>query len=526
MKTGDANRQPYAVSRVITAIFVVFLACLVAVALFWRAEYCSYRHGDNPAWIPQNGLLLLATAGFIFCISLAIYRFGSRLNQGNRRYVTGNVLYISLAIQVLYILLLPAEQFADQSIVNTIAQDLIKGNFRAFRKGGYLYQYPNNIGITLALSVVYRLFPRSMLVPKLLNAIFSTITSYLIMRIYEESNPAKRGKSYGILLFSGFFLPMILLNNLVYNDIYATTLFAAGTYYAVRFLGSQKWCHLLLCSFFIALGNFLRMLGPIFLLAVILYLAIKRTGVAKILALAGITMALFLVPPALVNCWLIREGKITEPVGENSVPIHMWIHMGMNDKKFGYWDDGYSYGIYLREGYQNKKRSAEIYSQMIRKRLQGKNLVRTLGVYVKKNLWLWTEGTYQAEYYGVGSWGYLYPTFVSALFEHNYAARDFLRWVMHAGNYMRLVTALYGLAASLREGKSYPLMLPVIIILGFVGFYTLWEIKPRYIYPAYPYLVLVFYYGIEKVSGRFFADPPYRDDPSLAREENTFRMDE
>ena len=179
--------------------------------------------------------MLLITAGFLFCVLLAMYRLGARMNRMGRRYVTGNVLYLSLAVQVLYITLLPADQFADQTAVNRIAQELINRDFRAFQRGGYLYQYPNNIGITLALSLVYRLFPQSMLVPKLLNAICSTVTSYLVMRIYEESIPGRRGRSYGILLLSGFFLPMILLNNLVYNDIYATTLFAAAVYYAIRF---------------------------------------------------------------------------------------------------------------------------------------------------------------------------------------------------------------------------------------------------------------------------------------------------
>jgi len=522
LKTGDANRQPSIIHRIPAALSALFLACVLAFSLWRRAVYCAYKHGDNPVWIPQDTPMLLVTAGFLFCVLMAMYRLGARLNRMGRRYVVGNVLYLSLAVQVLYIILLPADQFADQTAVNRIALELINGNFSAFQRGGYLYQYPNNIGITLLLSVVYRLFPQSMLVPKLLNAVCSTVTSWLVMRIYEESIPGRRGRSYGILLLSGFFLPTLLLNNLVYDDIYASTLFAAAVYYAIRFSKSRKWRHLVWTGLFIALGNFLRHLGLIFLIAAVLFLVLEKAGPLKIMVLAGMTLLLFRLPMAWVNSWLLDKEQIREPVGKNSVPIHMWIHMGMNEERFGYWDNSFSYNIYLREGGLNKEKSAKIYSGLIKEKLQGDKLIKTVKVYIRKNLWLWTEGTYQAEYYGIGSWGYLYPTFASRYLEHNEPARDWVRWIMHAGNFLVLLLALYGLAADLREGKSYPLILPAIVFLGFVGFYTLWEIKPRYIYPASPYLVLMCYYGLSRLAGRYFRNTRYSEDPVLSREEQAW----
>jgi hypothetical protein len=519
LKTGETNKQPSILNRIPAALLALFLSCILSFSLWRRAEYCGYKHGDNPVWIPQDTLMLLITAGFLFCVLLAMYRLGARMNRMGRRYVTGNVLYLSLAVQVLYITLLPADQFADQTAVNRIAQELINRDFRAFQRGGYLYQYPNNIGITLALSLVYRLFPQSMLVPKLLNAICSTVTSYLVMRIYEESIPGRRGRSYGILLLSGFFLPMILLNNLVYNDIYATTLFAAAVYYAIRFSKSWKWRHLLWSGIFVSLGNFMRQLGLIFLIAIVLFLLLKRAEPLKILVFIGMILALFKLPTAWVNSWLLDKEQIKEPIGMNSVSIHMWIHMGMNEERFGYWDNSFSYNIYLREGGQNKEKSAKIYSGLISGNLKGERLVKTVKVYIKKNLWLWTEGTYQAEYYGIGSWGYLYPTFASRFIENNEAVRDLVRWIMHAGNFTMLLLALYGLVVGLREGKSYPLILPAIVLLGFIGFYTLWEIKPRYIYPASPYLILMCYYGLSRLASRYFKNTRHSEDPALSREE-------
>lgn len=519
MKAGDASQKSSIIHRIPVILLALFLFSVLSVSMYCRAEYCAYKHGDNPAWIRQRTLLLLLTAGLLLYVSIKLYRLGDGLSGEGRRYVVGNILYLSLAVQILYILLLPANQFADQSAVNTIAQDLLRGNFNAFKRGGYLYQYPNNIGITLALSLIYRLFPQSMLVPKILNAVSSTITSYLIMRIYEESNPERKNRSYGILLFSGFFLPMILLNNLVYNDIFATTFFTAAVYYAIRFSKSQKWSHLLWSGFFLSVGNFLRQLGLILLIAITLFLILKRAKPLRILVFLGMVIVLMQLPLTLVNHWLLAGRKITEPIGRNSVPIHMWIHMGMNEKKFGYWDDGISYNIYLRDGQMNKEKSISIYRERIKGKLQGEELLTTVKTYVNKNLWLWTEGTYQAEYYGIGSWGYLYSTFATGFFARNTTARDWVRWIMHAGNFLMLLMILYGLAMALAEKKTYPLILPAIIILGFIGFYTLWEIKPRYIYPAYPYLILMFYDGLCRLVGRSSDKAALSDDPALSREE-------
>ena len=234
MKTGETNKQPSILNRIPAALLALFLSCILSFSLWRRAEYCGYKHGDNPVWIPQDTLMLLITAGFLFCVLLAMYRLGARMNRMGRRYVTGNVLYLSLAVQVLYITLLPADQFADQTAVNRIAQELINRDFRAFQRGGYLYQYPNNIGITLALSLVYRLFPQSMLVPKLLNAICSTVTSYLVMRIYEESIPEEGAEAMESFCFQVFPAHDPAQQPGLQRHIRHHT-FAAAVYYAIGF---------------------------------------------------------------------------------------------------------------------------------------------------------------------------------------------------------------------------------------------------------------------------------------------------
>lgn len=484
---------------------ILFIICILLFSLFWRAEYCAYKYGDTPKWIREDTVSLILTILMTFLIFALVSITGEMLDCFDRKRVLFVVMLLSAAVQVTFILLFPAKQFADQDTVNYIAYRLLKGEYEAFQKG-YLYKYPNNVGITLFLTLIYRIFPKTLLVPKLLNVVFSSVTSYLTFRTYEELSPSKmedpKETPYGVLLISGFFLPMILLNNLVYNDIIATTFFTGLVYCTVRYGKTRKPVYLFKAGLLTVMGNFFRQLGVVFLIAVTLYLIIKKINVVKAFAFLVITLILCQLPMTIVNAFLIHNGKITEPIGKNSIPIHMWLNIGMNKKKMGYWDSSESYNVYIREGKWNKAESAAIYTELMKDKLKGRGYLNVLKVYAKKNLWLWTEGTYQAEYYGIGSWGYLYPTRFTRHFQDQ-RLRDHIRWVLHATNLLMLGLALTGLINSAVRKYDYPFLLPAIVLLGFIGFYTLWEIKPRYIYLTYPYLILMSYHGLALVCRKF-----------------------
>ncbi|HBR02216.1 MAG TPA: hypothetical protein DD738_06370 [Ruminiclostridium sp.] len=503
MNTGEKPGKILIIlNRVPVFLLSAFLVCILSASLFIRAEFCWYRHGDNPAWIDQDIFFLVLTAFLLLCVFFLVYKLGERLEKYNRKQVILAVLYSSAVLQLFYILLLPAKQFADQETVNLLAVKLIKGGYAAFNRGGYLYQYPNNVGITLFLSMMYKIFPHTLLVPKLINVAFSTATAFFIFRIYEELCRPKAGKAYGILIFSGVYPPMILLNNLAYNDVYATALFAGFVYCSIRYLKTKKAVHLVPAGLFVTAGNFLRQLGVIFLLAVTLYFIIQRVNLIKILAFFAAMLFMLNLPLSIVNAYFLHTNKISEPVGKNSIPIHMWIHIGMNEEKMGYWDNSRSYNVYTHQGQWNKAISAKFYSEMIRRNIKEKGPKRIASVYLKKNIWLWSEGTYQAEYYGIGSRGYLYSTFATRYVQYNTGLRDAVRWVLHVTNLLMLSLICVGLFHSIFKKYSYALIFPAIILLGFIGFYTLWEIKPRYIYPIYPYLILMSYHGLRIFAGK------------------------
>lgn len=379
------NSRSNGIIEFIPVLFLFsFIWFILVCSMFCRAEYCSYKYYDNPAWVDQDTVFLIVSSILLLFFVVFIYITGRRLDSLNKKHVIYTIVYLSVLAQVLFILYFPVRQFADQDIVNSIAFDIIDGNFGAFQERSYLYQYPNNIGITLFLSVIYRIFPQALIAPKFLNVAFSTITSLLIYRIYHELFPQKETNDFALIIFSCFFPPMIMLNNLVYNDIYATTLFLGSIFNAMRFVKTENKKYLVLTGALLTLGNFLRQVGAVFLLAIIVYFVITRVPLLKSLAFFGIVLVLFRMPMFLVNNYLIETEKIPEPIGTNSIPIDMWIHMGMNDEKFGYWDDSYSLNIYSNQGKYEKEKSRQIYRMLINKKLEEKGLSNLAKVYIKK----------------------------------------------------------------------------------------------------------------------------------------------
>lgn len=64
-----------------------------------------------------------------------------------------------------------------------------------------------------------------------------------------------------------------------------------------------------------------------------------------------------------------------------------------------------------------------------------------------------------------------------------------MNFLMYCFIFIRLIYAI--------KVKRFDEVLLVLVILGFVGFYILWEIKSRYIYPVYPLIIILSYMGFK-----------------------------
>ncbi|MDQ0194944.1 glycosyltransferase family 39 protein [Paenibacillus wynnii] len=492
-----------------------FIGLFIASSFVYRAQYNFFAYGDTPVLERQQLGIFLLVIVLVILFSVALYRLCLKLNKYRRKVVIPVTLLCSLLIQIVIIFLFTRVPTDDSQTVLSLALSMLYENdYSTFQTGGYLHMFPFNFSVVLYLKTLLFLFPDNYLVIKIFNILFTLVTTLMIYLIYKEMNSKSQEKDYGVLVFAATYIPSLFMNNLIYNDVIATAFLTSALYFSIKFMKGKALKHLILAAILLAIGNYFRSVGVIVLIAVALsiLLSIKSIGVKKGIAALGILVLLFNVPNWTQNVLLQANNVVNESVTKNSAPVYMWLNMGFNTETFGFWDNRESYTIYQEQANYNKEDSTELFKEEISRKLSEASLGDLAEMYYKKMIWTWTEGTYQMDRYGIGNDGslggargmggiagsYSYSTFASDLFAGDSKYRNALLWIVYVLNILIYCFILIRLIGGIRV-KRFDEVSLILVILGFVGFYILWEIKSRYIYPVYPLLIVLSYMGFNDV---------------------------
>ncbi len=501
--------------KMLYGLLIFFTALFIVSCFFIRAEYIYAVYADNPLLEQQQWLIFLPLILILTALAFVLYRLCLKLEAYRPRTIIPLVLLGSFMIQLAIIFIFPRQPTDDSQTVLGLAMSMLyNGDYSTFQSGGYLHMFPFNYSIVLYLEALLAIFPDNYIVIKLFNILFMLLTTCMIYLIYKQLNPQRPSRDYGVLVFAATFIPALFMNNLIYNDVVGTSLLISGFYFALRFMREQRIKYIVFAAILLALGNYLRGIGVIFLIAIVitLLLRLRSIGWKKLLLSFVILGALFNVPSWTQNAWLQASGKVSGSVTANSAPVYMWLNMGINLQRFGFWDNMESYMIYQREADYKKAESAELYKQSIEQKLSEATPQQLAEMYYKKLIWTWTEGTYQLERYGIGTDGtaqdglrmrgimgsYSYTNPITELFAGNSPYRLGVLWIAYTVSFLMYVFILIRLITSFRA-KRYEEVSLVLVILGFIGFYLLWEIKSRYVFPVYPLLIVLSYMGFRDV---------------------------
>ncbi|MCX7746533.1 MAG: hypothetical protein N2645_06545 [Clostridia bacterium] len=499
-------------------IFAFFLGVFIIGSMFWKADLeillnVEVPIKEVPVFVRQNLLFLILSAVLFFILYRALFGICCRLEKFKPSYIVPIVLGCSVIFQVVIMVQLPVISFGDADFIYSyFAKDFLNGNYTALQPGQYLHYYPHNLGMTLYDMLLLKIFPQSLFVPKIINIMFTTLSSFIIYRLYKEFDTDNTKRPYGVLVFSCFFLPPVFLNNLIYNDIISSSLFLYGIYFSVLYMKRKGFSFALASALCFGVGSFMRPLGIIFVIAVILVMLFKSLGVKRILIFALMCGLLLKFPLWITSFYFEQKGIIKEPLGKNAAPVLKWIHMGISEERFGYWDDNQSLYMYLTDAKGDKKESEKLFMKGIQDKIRKMGPVNLIKMYFKKAVWQWTQGTFSSddsilfdkELISIVKKEnnmdvFQYDTVTSKYLAENKKARDAITWSMYITQFLMFCLILYYLVVSIKR-KDYTGLLFVFIILGFIGFYLLWEIKPRYVFPCYPYLILLSFQGMKKLS--------------------------
>lgn len=500
--------------KTIYFILIFFIGLFIASSFFVRAEYNSFLYGDNPVLHKQNLGIFILLIILLILLSIVLYRMSLKINKYSKKTVIPITLLFSFAIQIAIIFAFTKLPTADSQTVLSLALNMLYNNdYSSFQTGGYLYMFPFNFSTVLYLKTLLFIFPDNYLVIKIFNILFTLVTTLMIYLIYKEINYKSKENDYGILIFAATYIPSLFMSNYIYNDIIATAFLTSAIYFLIKFIKEQSIKYVIISSILLSIGNYFRSIGVIVLIASIIYilLSIKKIGIKKVHTSFCVLALLFNIPSWTQNVVLQTTDIVSESVNKNSAPIYMWLNMGMNKEKFGFWDNRQSYNIYQVQGDYNKEKSTALFKEEIENKLSRSTFSELLQMYYKKIVWTWTEGTYQIETYGIGTGssntkqkmgniesGYSYTTVATDLFKGDSKYRSGLLWIAYVMNFLMYCFIFIRLKKGIKS-KRFDEVFLILVILGFIGFYILWEIKSRYIYPVYPPLIVLSYMGFKDV---------------------------
>lgn len=462
-------------NKLISKVSVDFLIILFFIIIIGMLFINSiYLYIDTAAFKLNNLLNYLGIIINIFAVLIFVL-LGKKLTVKfkGKKYINIILFLIYFIVEFIYIKLVPIKPFSDMYYVTEIALSDFKNEIQ------YLQHYPNNLPISIVFNLIFRITQYDVIYIKIFNIICNIVTIYFAYKIYKN---IYRKENKIVIILGIFSISTFLYVNNAYNDIIFTVLTTIILYLVTK--EEQNKINTLIISILSFLQFIIRPVGIILIIAICMYYLLKNKDIKKI----AVVLAIFFICNIIYS--QVEKAIIPKSDEVQEYPIWSFIQMGINEEEFGFQDGSHS---------------TEWTFYDVKNRIQELGPQRLLKLLCKKQYWLWTEGTYQVERYvfGTGSleqFSYMTPITEMIYDVENSKIRKALEYLMKGQYFILIVLSLADLIIkdkdeTIKNKKD----LLLYMIIGLFCFYTIWEIKSRYIYCLYPIFLILSSEGIEKI---------------------------
>jgi hypothetical protein len=188
-----------------------------------------------------------------------------------------------------------------------------------------------------------------------------------------------------------------------------------------------------------------------------------------------------------------KSGVLDEPIGNHGNPIWRWVNIGFPaDENIGFWDRGRNSKIFLNDFKSDPKAASEFFKRDIKEKFFKLGILGTVKGYIKKTYWQWSIGSYSIYNYNDKSIKLKINQIAKYKLEKEIEMLSIRKYLMYlqAYNWLIFILIVIYLIVSIMK-KDFSLGVFFYIILAYIGFYLIWEIKPRYLFGLYPIFVII-----------------------------------
>ena len=388
--------------------------------------------------------------------------------------------FIRFALALFFILWLDSQPVQDFATMHTAAGQLAEGS-RAYLDNIYFFNWAYQSAFVAYEALVIALFGNSLLPLQLLNALFLAGTNVLIYLIAKRFLPKRAAMTVGVFYAiypAPLFLAGVLTNQhlsvfLLYSALY---LLLGKEPSPLRALGAGA---------LIALGNAMRPIGVILMLAALLWLLIRALHQADLRCiLHGLCVAAsyFAVGAALSGLIMVTG---INPAGlGNNQPMWKFV-VGLNQDSNGCWNRA-DYDAFLslptQEGH-------EAMTKAVKERLSV-GPMKLAGLAWRKSAVMWAGN--EDLYWGFGHLDQEAPAIAPSI-PLTWNSLQLLFGGLDKGIYLLAFgLALCGLLLRLRKPEGCGRSLPLVLLLcGYYAVHLIVEVQSRYRYFLMPCVFLL-----------------------------------
>lgn len=538
-------------------IVIMLIGFVIIGYLFYLAGFStSVINGSEHTWLIGDsfwvnmlwGIALVGVGGFVCHRTAPGRAFIQRVNTDSEYYelCRKRMLILLGSLCIVILLVLQKIPVNDQRTVCDIVNSMMNHDYYQFERGGYIDEYPNQLGMVLFLYGIAQIFGSyNYLIFQLLNVI-ALVGIYYTMSQLSDWMGHSAFTGICILGMGFIFLPGILYTTFVYGTLIGLCLSLLAFKNTLKlFLNEDNWTDrnlvqqllhkglrlvvILLESWIAVVFKQNYMINVIALIIMIVLLTLRQRRNVMV------TVQAILLILAL-SVMLLFSGRVVTKVAEKVTGMDIgsgisslsWVAMGLqeNADRYDGWYNGYNVNSY-HEMNSSKERQEPVVVEYLQERMQefAENPEDAISFFSGKNASQWNNPDFQIFWCLNGMRNSInYSRGINCLFSEK--GVDIMDRILNRVQFIILLGAV--LYCLLRNGRgarrngtiaevetegnggcirneiwdSVPIYYITVLIGGFL-FHSFWEAKAQYTFPYFMLLIPVSMYGYEAFGTAF-----------------------
>lgn len=287
----------------------------------------------------QNSIVNIPLIAVYVCFTLLfIYALRKKIDC---KIILGVIIAGGFLLRIMWCFSIKNYPASDYKTIYDSAQLFLQGNKSMFFGTSYFARFPHLIIFVMYVASVIKMFgSQSLIVLKLINVIFSTISIYMIYRIAEEIFKDKK-KSMVTVFIAALFPASIIYTAVYCTENIAILFYLISVYIFVLVMNNKKNDkYLILSGLMLLIGHLFRMAAQVVICAYILYILIyfRKKVKEKAKCIVYVT-ASFIIPLIIVGNVLVYTGITDTKIWSGKEPAITSVLKGSNLKSAGKWNE-------------------------------------------------------------------------------------------------------------------------------------------------------------------------------------------